>query len=363
MRPPPGRTPSHAHGPAARSSGAGRRSGRPHRRRPGRPAPSDRPARPRDRRRSPEPRAFCASEPTPFLPLSAVACREHTGFRSPRGALARGDLPSRRAAWYLRPVFDPRGKLIGVLHLPPLPGAPRPWPPMPVLLEAVARDARLLAEGGIDAVLVENFGDAPFEKGPVAPHTVACMTACVLAARQACGLPVGVNVLRNDAAAALGIAVAASAEFIRVNVHVGVRVTDQGLIEGAADRSLRLRAALAWTVAILADVDVKHSGPLSPRPIDDEAVETAERGLADGLIITGPSTGAPMDRAAALAVKRRVRCPVLAGSGVTTETVAATLGLVDGVIVGSDLCAGGQAGAPLERGRIEAFVRAARGAS
>lgn len=277
--------------------------------------------------------------------------------------MARLDLPPWRAPWYLGPVFDPRGKLIGVLHLPPLPGAPRNELPMPALIDSVTRDARLLAEGGIDAVLVENFGDVPFEKGSVAPHTVAAMTACVLAARDACGLPVGVNVLRNDASAALGIAVAASAQFIRVNVHVGVRVTDQGLIEGAADRSLRLRAALHCQIAIFADVDVKHSGPLSPRPIDDEAVEAVERGLADGLIVTGPVTGAPIDRAVALAVRRRVQVPVLAGSGVTSATVASTLELVDGVIVGSDLRAGGRAGAPLELARVEAFVSAARGRS
>ena len=36
------------------------------------------------------------------------------------------------------------------------------------------------------------------------------------------------NVLRNDAAAALSIAAVAGATFIRVNVHTGAVVADQG---------------------------------------------------------------------------------------------------------------------------------------
>ena len=257
-------------------------------------------------------------------------------------------------------MLDLGGRVIAVVHLPALPGAPRFSPPFSAILQTVRSEARQLTEAGADALLIENFGDVPFAKGPVGSHTVAAMTAAVLAARAESNLPVGVNVLRNDAEAAIGIAAATGASFVRVNVHVGVRVTDQGVIEGAADRSLRLRAALGAEVAILADVDVKHSGPLAPRPIADEAEEAVGRGLADALIVTGTRTGAAVDPETIRAVRARVSVPVVAGSGVTVETIAATLEIADAVIVGSALRSEGRAGAPLDRSRFEPLFRAAR---
>lgn len=257
-------------------------------------------------------------------------------------------------------MLDLRGKVIAVIHLPALPGAPRYVPPFETVLGRVRAEASLLTECGADALLVENFGDVPFSKGPAPAHTVAAITAAVLAARAVSALPLGVNVLRNDAEAALGIAAATGASFVRVNVHVGVRVTDQGVIEGAADRSLRLRRALGAEVAILADVDVKHSGPLAPRPVGEEAEEIVGRGLADAVIVTGSRTGAPVDPETVRAVRARVSVPVIAGSGVTAASIAATFALADAVIVGSALREGGRAGAPLERDRIEPLVQAAR---
>jgi membrane complex biogenesis BtpA family protein len=127
------------------------------------------------------------------------------------------------------------GRLLGVIHLPPLPGSPRFGGDFGAVLGAAARDARALVEGGFDGIIVENFGDAPFVPDAVAPITIASMTACALAVRaEAPLLALGINVLRNDAEAALAIAIACGASMIRVNVHTGSRVTDQGLIEGRA---------------------------------------------------------------------------------------------------------------------------------
>ena len=183
--------------------------------------------------------------------------------------------------------------LIGVIHLRPLPESPRYDGDLAAVVASAASDARALAEAGFDGVMVENFGDAPFVPGRVSPVTVAAMTACALAVRAAApGLALGINVLRNDAEAALAIAVAASADLVRVNVHTGSRVTDQGLIEGRAHETLRLRRALgADRIALCCDVDVKHSAPLAARPIGEEAHDLAERGLADAVLVTGSGTG------------------------------------------------------------------------
>src|SRR5688500_2043902 len=101
-----------------------------------------------------------------------------------------------------------RGKplLIGVVHLWPTPGAPRFSGDMEAVLERAAADARSLADGGCDALIVENFGDVPFFRGAVPPETTAAMALAIAAVRRSAPkLVLGVNVLRNDARAALGL--------------------------------------------------------------------------------------------------------------------------------------------------------------
>jgi uncharacterized protein len=251
--------------------------------------------------------------------------------------------------------------LIGVIHLAPLPESPRWGGDLPAVVASAARDALALAEAGFEGILVENFGDAPFLPGRVSPVTVAAMTACALAIRAAApGVALGVNVLRNDAEAALAVAVAAGADLVRVNVHTGARVTDQGLVEGRAHETLRLRRALgAGHVRLLCDVDVKHSAPLAPRPIGEEAHDLAERGLADAVLVTGSGTGRGVALADLDAVLAAVRVPVIVASGVTIDTLAAVR-RAHGVVVGSCLRASGRAGDPVDAAIARRFADAFR---
>ncbi len=253
-----------------------------------------------------------------------------------------------------------RALLLGVVHLPPLPGSPGYRGTMAEVVAHAVRDAEALLTGGMDGYVVENFGDAPFYGERVPSETIAAM-ARVIAALPRDAAVVGANVLRNDANAALGLAVAFDLDFIRVNVHVGAAVTDQGVLQGRAAETLRRRSALGAEVAILADVDVKHAAPLGPpRPLEALASEAAERGRADGLIVSGTGTGAPT----ALADIRRTkaatpRTPVFVGSGVTVDTARETMALADGAIIGTALKAGGSVHAPVDVGRVRALVAAA----
>src|SRR5213596_1467230 len=125
--------------------------------------------------------------------------------------------------------------IIGMVHLPPLPGSPRWDGAMARVVASALADARALIEGGVDALLVENFGDAPFTPGRVEPATVAAMS--VVAAEVRTAFPralLGLNVLKNDARAALAVAAAVGAEFIRVNVHAGAVLADQGIVQSDA---------------------------------------------------------------------------------------------------------------------------------
>jgi membrane complex biogenesis BtpA family protein len=256
-------------------------------------------------------------------------------------------------------------RLIGVVHLPPLPGSPRAdlragaATAVDTIVAGVVRDVDALVRAGFDGVVVENFGDAPFEPDRVAPITIAAMTRAVAAACDG-RLQVGVNVLRNDAASALAIAAATGAGFVRVNVHVGAVVADQGLIEGRAHETLRLRRALgADRVAIFADVDVKHAAPLGARPVADVTRDVVERGLADAVLVTGKATAAAVDVGVLRAVRDATTTPVYVASGASAGDLArlADAGAT-GVIVGSTLRADGRPGGPIDRRKAAAFAKA-----
>jgi len=254
----------------------------------------------------------------------------------------------------------PTPALIGVVHLPPLPGSPRTALPVEHIVERAVAESRLLVDAGFDAVVIENFGDAPFHGERVEVHTAVAMGVVTRAVVSAAGCPVGVNVLRNDARSAMAIASMTGARFIRVNVHTGVYATDQGMLEGRAADTLRYRSMLSSDVAIFADIDVKHARPLAGPNLSMAAEETAYRGLADALIVTGPTTGRPAERNDIEETKQAVPDrPVLVGSGVTAESVASVLAAADGVIVGTALKEHGRTEAPLDRTRVAQFVRAA----
>ncbi len=254
----------------------------------------------------------------------------------------------------------PSPALIGVIHLKPLPGSVRHVLPVSEIVNAALADASSLRDAGFDAAIIENYGDAPFTEGELPSASIATMTVAAIAVREKSGLKIGINALRNAPLAALGIAAATGAAFIRVNVHCGVYATDQGLIEGRASETLQYRKLLGARIAIFADVNVKHARPISEPDIVLAARDTAYRGLADALIVTGPATGQPADldevrRVAAAVPDRRI----FVGSGATIDTIAKVLAVASGVIVGTGIKVGGKTENPVDPQLARAFTRAA----
>lgn len=258
-----------------------------------------------------------------------------------------------------RTLFPQPCPLIGVVHLAPLPGSPHWEGDLRVVEAAALADARAYLQGGADGLIVENFGDVPFWRGSVPPETVAAMARLATAIVADGPLPVGINVLRNDALAALAVAVASGARFIRVNVLSGSTVTDQGVIEGMAAELLRRRRLLAGDeVRILADVLVKHGSPLAPLSMAAAVADVLERGGADGVIVSGPGTGRPTaleDLEEARATARGA--PVLIGSGATPELLRALSPCCDGVIAGTALKLEGMVRHPVDPERVALMKR------
>jgi uncharacterized protein len=238
--------------------------------------------------------------------------------------------------------------LFGMVHLRALPGAPL-FTSMDDVLELALHDARALRDGGCDGFVVENFGDRPFPRARAEAETIAAMTRVIAEIRREVALPFGVNVLRNDALSALAIAAATGAAFLRVNIHTGAAVTDQGIIEGDAYATLRKRAALAPDVLIFADHLVKHATPLG----EASAKDLRLRGLADAIIVTGSETGAAADPSRLRELRALVDAPLLVGSGLTAEN-AAQFADADGAIAGTST----KTGERVDVAKVDALVRA-----
>jgi membrane complex biogenesis BtpA family protein len=258
-------------------------------------------------------------------------------------------------------LFKTRNPIIGVVHLLPLPTSPRWGGSLKAVIDRAEQEATALASGGVNGIIVENFFDAPFTKNQVDPAVVSAMTVVVQRIQNLVTIPIGINVLRNDARSAIAIATCVKAQFIRVNVWTGVMATDQGIIEGEAHEVLRYRRELGSDVRIFADVLVKHARPLSSVNLTTAVQDTIERGLADAVILSGWSTGSPPNlEDLELASAAANGTPVFIGSGANWENVATLMQAANGIIVSSSLKRHGRREQPIDPIRVNQFVEAAR---
>jgi membrane complex biogenesis BtpA family protein len=256
-------------------------------------------------------------------------------------------------------IFGKKNPVIGVVHLLPLPTSARWGGNLKTVMERAEQEATALAAGGVDGIIIENFFDAPFTKDNVDPATISAMTLIVDRIMNLVMLPIGLNVLRNDAKAGLAIASCVGASFIRVNVYTGVMATDQGLIEGKAHEIQKYRRELGEDIAIFADVLVKHASPLGKMDLTTAVKDTIERGLADAVILSGWATGLPPYREdLELAQTVSNGTPVLIGSGATPENIADLMTFADGVIVSSSLKRHGKIDETIDPTRVSQFIEA-----
>ncbi|MEM9136203.1 MAG: BtpA/SgcQ family protein [Cyanobacteria bacterium P01_F01_bin.42] len=257
----------------------------------------------------------------------------------------------------LQDIFQSPNPVIGVVHLLPLPSSPRWGGSLKAVIERAEQEATALAAGGVDGLIIENFFDAPFPRTQVDPAVVSAMSVIAQRVKTMVPLPIGLNVLRNDAHSALAIATNLELPFIRVNVLTGAMATDQGLIEGCAHDLMRYRHLLGSDVKIFADVLVKHARPLGSPNLTTAVQETIDRGLADGVILSGWATGSPpTTEDLGLATKAANGVPVLIGSGADWENIPHLMAAADGVIVSSSLKRNGKITQPIDPIRVSRFV-------
>lgn len=260
----------------------------------------------------------------------------------------------------LAALFPASKPIIGVVHLPALPGAPQyKGTPVRELYAIGVRDALALARGGVDGIIIENGGDWPYSRPEdIGPATVAGLTAAASAIREAVDVPLGIICVANAALPSLAVAKAIGASFVRVNQWANAYVSNEGLLSGDAANALRFRAAIGGEdIRILADVHVKFGAHAitADRSIGEQARDAEWLG-ADVLIASGQRTGDPTPVGEVREVKAGTSLPVIIGSGVSPEQVPSLFEVADGAIVGQWMKHDGKWWNAVDQARVERLM-------
>ena len=227
--------------------------------------------------------------------------------------------------------------IIGMIHTLALPGTMDYCGDMTKVIDRALADLHAMQNAGVDAVIVENFCDHPAGT-KLEPEQMAALT-----------IPVGIDAAFCDPMASLAIAVAVGATFIRVPVFVDTVVTSDGIVKPCARELQRYRKLLgAENIALLCDIQTKHTFMLSSAiSIEESALMATECG-ADALIITGAHTGSASPLETIRRVREVTKLPLIAGSGVNAQNAADQLSLVEAAIVGSAMKPHGKAEEPID---------------
>lgn len=237
----------------------------------------------------------------------------------------------------LKDLFPGGKPIIGMIHLPPLPGYPES-PGIDDIIRRAARDMQVLEEAGIDGVLIENEYDRP-HRVTASPETIAAMTRITRAVVQESEKTVvGCEILLNDPKASLAVASMSGARFVRTDYFVDA-MTRPGYGEFAIDPKalIHYRKTIdAADVLILADIQVKYATMIEPRPLTESARIACEE-CADAIIVTGTKTGSAATIEDLREAASGADVPVLIGSGFNADNGADLLAACDGAIVGTSL--------------------------
>ncbi len=248
--------------------------------------------------------------------------------------------------------------IVGMVHIAALPGTPANVLPVCEIVKKAAAEAKILADGGVDAILIENMHDVPYLKNTVGPEIVAAMTAVACHLREQCTLPIGIQILAAANKEALAVAQAAKLNFIRAEGFVFAHLADEGLIESCAGELLRYRKMIdAGDIQIFTDIRKKHSSHAITADISlEEQVKTAVYFGSDGIVITGRSTGEEALIEDVQIARHACSLPVLIGSGITATNIKDYWSFADVFIIGSFLKENGNWRNPVSKERLSQLM-------
>ena len=215
-----------------------------------------------------------------------------------------------------------------------------------------------MEDGGVDGLIIENFGDTPFMKESISKLTLSHFSNIANEISDTVNIDIGINVLRNDGESALSIADSINANFVRVNILAGTMYTDQGIIEGKAHRIVKLKNSLTNNIEIYADVFVKHAVPPVGYTIENQTEELLSRAGADKIIITGDGTGKEINFEDLTKIKEIVpEGKLVIGSGVNETNIKEYKDVADILIIGTSFKVDQNVSKPVDVKNVEKLIK------
>ena len=259
----------------------------------------------------------------------------------------------------MRDLFPCSQALVGMVHVQALPGTPSNSLSPDEIVQRAVQEAIVLERAGYDGLILENMHDLPYLNRSVGPEIVATMACVCREVRRAVDLPLGVQILAGANEAALSVAHAGGADFIRAEGFVFAHVADEGLMQACAGPLLRFRKQIgAERVKVLCDIKKKHCSHALTQDLSlAETVRAAGFFMADGVIVTGVSTGCQTAVEDLREVAGASELPVWIGSGLTPDNVG-LYSEAHGLIVGSWIKQDGNWRKPVDPARAEQLVEA-----
>lgn len=252
--------------------------------------------------------------------------------------------------------------IVGMVHLQALPGSPEFDGSFQAVRDKALRDARALAKGGVDGLLVQNRGDRAFPLDRAYPETIAAMTLIVdeivRAARES-GTAVGVQLLRYDIPASLAVARICGADFVRAGALIGSTYSAQGVMHARPAEWWHYRRRIgADSITTIAEIASMHYRSIVDVPVSTLAADAVYHGRADAVGLADPDIDKMLDWVKEIkAVSPDI--PVILGGHTNRENVARLLALADGAIVGSAFEYGGRGG-EIDVEAVKAYIEIVR---
>ena len=260
-------------------------------------------------------------------------------------------------------VLGTKKPVIAMVHLGALPGTPLHDNERGLegLVEAARADLTALQAAEVEAIMIGNENDRPYEFH-VDTASTATMAYVIGQLRDQIAVPFGVNVLW-DPRSTIALAAATGAAFCR-EIFTGTYASDMGHWAPDAGSALRYRKQLGRDdLLMLYNVSAEFADSLDRRPLPDRARSAVFSSIPDTLMVSGKITGeaAKMEGLEALkAVQPDI--PVLANTGVKHDTVAEVMRVANGCIVGSSLKVDGDTWNAVDPDRARDFMDRAKAA-
>ena len=233
--------------------------------------------------------------------------------------------------------FFRKNKIIGMIHLMPLPGSPKYQGDIQEIIDVAMADAEALVVGGINCFIIENFNDDPYAE-KIDDFSFALMVTICQEIKRKYNCILGVNIQFNDYEKELALAYVTDAKFIRVEVFIDTRIGIEGTIVPKCREISEIKRKYNIDTLIFADIDVKHTTALVKEDIVELAYRAKEAG-ADAIILTGNKTGENPRKEEITRVRQALgnEFPLIIGSGFNSKNARQYLEYVDAAIVGSSI--------------------------